>query len=185
MGLLQQIFDLASSYMSKNEPPALTPRPAPPAPDAPAPAPKAIDWAKLKAVAQAQLGALYVFGSKPPISDPKIKTTDCSGFVRWVYGQFGFQVPEGSEEQFEASDPVPQGEQRIGDIGFFRKPGQPTHHVGILLDDGTVIEARGIEASLEAEGLSDDQVITRPQSKWEAFSEFTGWRRLRVVSGAK
>lgn len=137
-----------------------------------------IDWDKFKTLATAQLGKPYVFGVEDD-GNANPAAFDCSELVQWLYEEIGVTVPDGSQNQFDASDPT--DDPKLGDVGFFRKPGEPTHHVGIIYDDVNVIEARGIEPSLEAQGLKDDAVILRPRAKWEAFSEFTGWRRLRAV----
>lgn len=124
-----------------------------------------------------QLNKPYQFGYKPENSDPNPKAFDCSGLVRWVWAQAGVAVPDGSQQQFDASFPVEK--PQIGDVGFFRLPGAPTHHVGLFWTDGKVLEARGFEPILEAQGIKSNCVLLRPQSKWEAFSEFTGWRRFK------
>ena len=160
--------------------PKSDPEPTPTPPQV-APTPASIDWDRMKTMLHGELGVKYVFGSKPDAKNPRPDSFDCSGLVHWAYGEVGITVPEGSQEQFDASDPVSKGNEKFGDVGFFRKPDSPTHHVGIIFDDVNVIEARGIEPSLEAQGLPDDQVILRPRAKWEAFSEFTGWRRFKAV----
>jgi cell wall-associated NlpC family hydrolase len=155
--------------------PAPTPSKTDPEPSQAAPS---IDWAKFKELATEQLGKDYVFGVE---DDGNSNPTqfDCSELVQWLYAEIGITVPDGSMNQFEESDPV--DEPKLGDVGFFRKPGMPTHHVGIIYDDMNVIEARGFQQSLENEGVKSNCVLLRPRYKWEAFSEFTGWRRLRAV----
>lgn len=117
------------------------------------------------AAAESRIGFPYLFGSKWPLVAAPIGPVDCSGFSRWVYWSGGVLIPEGSDNQFHASDPLPHGV--LGALGFFKKPGQPCHHVGVLLNADTVIEARG-EPYMA--------VIHRPRAKWEAWPEFTGWR---------
>lgn len=127
-----------------------------------------------------QINKPYLFGYKPDYeNDLDPKAFDCSALVKWCYTRAGYDVPDGSQQQFDASDPVDS--PQVGDVGFFRKPGEPTHHVGLFWEAGMVLEARGFEPSLEAQGIKSNCVLLRPQSKWEAFSEFTGWRRFRNI----
>lgn len=137
-----------------------------------------VDWTKFKSLATAQLGKDYKFGIE---DDGNSNPTqfDCSELVQWLYEEIGVTVPDGSQNQFDESDPV--DDPKLGDVGFFRKEGEPTHHVGLIYDDTNVIEARGFQQSLEDAGIKSNCVLLRPRSKWEAFSEFTGWRRLKVV----
>lgn len=129
-----------------------------------------LDWTKFHDLGCKQVGKPYVFGTEVKMSDPDPKQFDCSELVEWLYSQIGCKVPDGSHNQFEASEPVKT--PQLGDLGFFRKPGAPTHHVGIYWTDGNVLEARGEPYN---------KVIYRPVAKWEAWKEFTGWRRLKAT----
>ena len=132
----------------------------------------ALDLSKVVEVARTQLGKPYLLGAKWDIHNKNpTGPIDCSGFVRWCYFQgASILIEDGSYDQFgltmAAINPIP------GDLGFFRHPDGVIHHVGLIADDENVIEARGDPFNA---------VILRPRSKWEAFSEFTGWRRLRVL----
>lgn len=135
------------------------------------------DITKLQEIAKSQLGKPYEWGAKPKNDDYNPVSFDCSGFVRWVYGRLGVGLPEGSEQQLLMSKPV-QYTLQIGDLGFFIDP--VTHaskHVGLILDENTVIEARGHEPSLSL----SNQVITRPRRAWEGWHEFSGWRRVGLL----
>lgn len=140
-----------------------------------------LDNTKLQAVAISQLGKLYLFGSKPAINDPTPISFDCSGFIRWVYGQVGIELPEGSEEQRERTVVVERTLQ-IGDVGFFIDPvTKVSKHVGMLINESEVIESRGFEPSLEAKGIPTKMVLIRPRTNWENWHEFSGWRRFAVL----
>lgn len=131
-----------------------------------------LQTARLKQVMISQLGKGYLFGCKPSPSDLNPFEFDCSGLVHWCYAQLGLTVPEGSEDQFEAS--VHIDTPVIGDLAFFRADGSSTtHHVGMLFDDSSVIEARGSPYN---------RVINRPREKWEAWHEFVGWNRFKLLA---
>lgn len=114
------------------------------------------------------LGRPYLLGAKWALGDSEpTGPVDCSGFIRWCYHQGGLVIPDGSKFQYRATEPV-EGEPIPTDLAFFIREGV-THHVGMLFDKDWVIEARGNPYN---------KVIRRPRKKWEAFNEFSGWRRL-------
>lgn len=124
---------------------------------------------KLDLLARSQVGKPYVFGAEVDLKDPDPKAFDCSEFIQWVFNQAGFVVPDGSQNQYAASIPVTPGHEAVGDVGFFKKGDKPVHHVGLLCSHGEVIDARG---------EPHNAVIVRPRAKWDAWKEFTGWRRF-------
>lgn len=122
-----------------------------------------------------QIGKPYLFGYKPNYqTDLNPKAFDCSALVKWCYARAGANVPDGSENQFEASEPVQ--DPQVGDLCFLKSPGGPTHHVGLYWQDGMVLEAHG---SAVWGNEPKFQVILRPQKLWLQQSEFTGWRRFK------
>jgi len=141
--------------------------------------PSGPDLGKVVAVSKAQLGKPYKFGAKWDLKDPEPKgPIDCSGFIRWTWAQVGIAVPDGSQFQYDASCPIVQ--PRPTDLGFFKALGKDCHHVGMILDDVNVIEARGLQKDA-AGNMVYNAVILRPRVKWEAWREFTGWRRLSIL----
>ena len=139
-----------------------------------------VDWSALKTYALQQLGVPYLFGAKPGFDEVYPRAFDCSGYVRWVYGQIGIELPEGSQDQYDLTISLGNALPQLGDVGFFLANGV-THHVGMLLTELEVIEARGYEPALEAEGIKTNQVIIRPRTNWELWREFSGWRRFKAL----
>lgn len=135
---------------------------------------------KLIGFGTAQIGKPYLFGYKPDYQhDLNPKAFDCSALVKWCYTRAGINVPDGSENQFEASEPITEGsEPNVGDLCFLRAPGAPTHHVGMFWENGMVLEAHG---SAVWGNEPKFQVILRPQTLWLQQAEFTGWRRFKNV----
>ena len=66
--------------------------------------------------------------------------TDCSGFTRAVYAEFGIYLPDDPAIQFGYGRPV-YGPPRAGDLVFFDEGGYGISHVGIATGRGTVIHA--------------------------------------------
>lgn len=133
-----------------------------------------IDWAEFKRLGELQLGKPYVFGAVAGADNFDPVAFDCSELVRWLYARVGVKVPDGSDFQYKASVPIKA--PKLGDLGFFKAPDKPCHHVGIWWDSKQVLEARGHPW---------DKVIYRPVAKWEAWKEFTGWRRPVTVLQAE
>jgi cell wall-associated NlpC family hydrolase len=80
---------------------------------------------------------------------------DCSGFTRWVYSlEFGSDVLGGTNtdgqiaELGTTSNPVP------GDLVFFGTSTTNTHHVGIWLGNGNMIDALHTGSNVETDPVS-------------------------------
>jgi LysM repeat protein len=62
-------------------------------------------------------------------------STDCSGWVQYIYKQFGIVLPRTSAQQATTGQHVPFQELQIGDLMFFSvRPDHKISHVGIKLD---------------------------------------------------
>ncbi len=62
---------------------------------------------------------------------------DCSGFVLYVFKEFGIEMPRSSHEQFAAFPTVPRDELQPGDVVFFNGLG----HDGIYIGKGRFIHS--------------------------------------------
>lgn len=82
----------------------------------------------------------YVYGGKSPEDG-----FDCSGFVYYVYKQFGYTLNPGATNQWNSlSDTViPKNDLRPGDLVFFSDNGKVSGmtHVGLYIGDGKMIHA--------------------------------------------
>ncbi|RKN65160.1 cell wall lytic activity [Paenibacillus ginsengarvi] len=110
------------------------------APPAPAPAAAAVAAAytptvadKVASTAQNLLGIRYVWGGTTT------KGFDCSGFVNYVFDQYGVELPRTSLDMYDNVGQSVIGLQ-TGDLVFF-KIGKSTTHVGIYLGDGQFVSA--------------------------------------------
>lgn len=119
---------------------ALFAGPAEPAPigqgQIPVSAPSTGSTGPLGAVANALsvLGTPYVWGGSSPSQG-----FDCSGLVKWAFGQAGIDLPRTAAEQQAAVQPVPSlAQAQPGDLVFY---GDPAYHVGIYLGNGYMIDA--------------------------------------------
>ena len=88
------------------------------------------------AAAKHFLGIKYTWGGTTP------KTGfDCSGIIQYVFRKFGITTPRVSQDQFKGGQAVRNGQQRPGDLIFFRHADGQVGHVGILLGNGKFLHA--------------------------------------------
>lgn len=91
------------------------------------------------------LGVRYVYGGASPRSG-----FDCSGFTRYVYAHFGFELPHYSAGQFQLGRRVARSRLAPGDLVFFDGLG----HVGLYLGGGRFIHAPHSGARVSVDSLS-------------------------------
>ena len=87
-------------------------------------------------LAQQYLGAPYRWGGASPAG------FDSTGFVTWVYSQFGIHLPHSEAGQLASGESVGSDELQPGDVLMFAN----THrrglsHVGIYVGDGEFVHA--------------------------------------------
>jgi cell wall-associated NlpC family hydrolase len=66
---------------------------------------------------------------------------DCSGFVRYVFAQFGQQLPREVQAQFRVGRVVDRNDVRAGDLVFFQTVSPGASHVGIAVGNGEFVHA--------------------------------------------
>src|SRR5690242_13929677 len=110
-------------FPTPNAPVTAAPRPGP-QPSAAATGGSPIGYS-VTSTALALRGAPYRNGGSDPSG------FDCSGFVRYVFGQHGVPVPRTVTEQFHAGQKVDDTEVEPGDLVFFTTVAPGASHVGI------------------------------------------------------
>lgn len=83
------------------------------------------------------LGCSYVYGGNGPSS------FDCSGFTKYIYGQFGYSLNRTATDQLANGASIEKSGLKAGDLVFFRSSGtvKPVSHVGLYIGDGSFIHA--------------------------------------------
>lgn len=75
------------------------------------------------------------------------KGFDCSGFTRYVFEQFGVDLPHTSAGQYQLGQKVARKDLKPGDLVFFNTNGRSISHVGIYIGNNTFVHSesgRGI-----------------------------------------
>lgn len=101
---------------------------------------------RVTALAEANVGQPYVWGGSLPGG------FDCSGFVQYVYGKMGVQLPRTVAEQIGVGKKVDLAGLRPGDLVFFSNTYTAgLSHIGIYLGNNQFVhaadEARGVTVS--------------------------------------
>jgi cell wall-associated NlpC family hydrolase len=128
-------------------PPGANPPATPPA--APAPAhPGTTDGYALSSTALALRGAPYRNGGMDP------NGFDCSGFVRYVFGQHGLGLPREVREQYREGQAVDRARLEPGDLVFFSTTAPGASHVGIVIGGDQFVHAPSERGVVRVESLS-------------------------------
>jgi peptidoglycan DL-endopeptidase CwlO len=87
------------------------------------------------AYARAQIGKPYQWGADGP------STFDCSGLTMMAWRQAGVYLTHYTGAQWAETRHVPVSEARPGDLVFYGSSGATSHHVGLYVGGGQMIEA--------------------------------------------
>jgi murein DD-endopeptidase len=113
-------------------------------------APPASPGSEIAMRAISLLGSPYKWGGSGPTQ------FDCSGLVRFVYGEMGIDVPRTAAEQYSAARRVNLKELAPGDLLFFRTSGRRVSHVAIYAGDGRFIHAPQTGRPVELRTMDDE-----------------------------
>ncbi len=93
------------------------------------------------------MGTPYVWGGATP------KAFDCSGFVQYVFAEYGIELPRTAKEQAGIGDAPRAGDLRPGDLLFFYG-GQGAQHIAIYVGGDTIIHASSAARRVRLDVLS-------------------------------
>ena len=123
----------AEAAQQPEKPKPSAPRPSTPKP--PAPPPTSGGVGAVIAYAQAQLGKPYLWGGDGPDS------FDCSGLTMRAWQQAGVNLYHYTGAQWDQTARVAISDLRPGDLVFFGSSGPSSHHMGLYVGSGQMIEA--------------------------------------------
>jgi uncharacterized protein YraI len=90
---------------------------------------------QIVAFAEQFLGTPYVWAGSSPSG------FDCSGFVSYVFKNFGYTVNRTAASMYTNGVAVDKSELQIGDAVFFASSSESIGHVGIYIGDGEFIHS--------------------------------------------
>ena len=79
---------------------------------------------------------------------------DCSGFTKYVFGQYGVSLPRGVREQFRWGKSVKPDDLAPGDLVFFATTEPGASHVAIAIGGDEFIHAPSSSGVVRVEHLS-------------------------------
>jgi cell wall-associated NlpC family hydrolase len=113
--------------------------------------------ARILATADSYLGKGYVYGGDTPAVG-----FDCSGFVQYVFGHHGVNLPRTSRQQAGAGQALSSkiASLKPGDLMLFSSRGGRVDHVAIYAGNNRILHS-----SAGAGGVVYDDLST-PRGKW-------------------
>lgn len=104
---------------------------------------------QIVAYAKQYLGKPYVWGGNGP------NCFDCSGFTKFVYSHFGYNINRTASAQLKNGVSVSRDSLQPGDLVFFYngKVSTPVSHVGIYIGDNQFIHASSNSYTVEISSL--------------------------------
>lgn len=118
---------------------------------------------RLAGFAQRFLGVPYVWGGASPGG------FDCSGFVYYIYSQYGVSLPRMADEQYHFGQRVPLTDIQPGDLVFYSTYIPGPSHVGIYVGNGQFIHASSGANAVTLTPLSKDYYQTRFLGAFRVF----------------
>ena len=104
--------------------------------------------------AQKFVGYPYVYGGTSPSG------FDCSGFVQYIYRQFGYSINRTATAQLSNGYSVSYDNLRPGDLVFFGY-GSSASHVGMYIGNGQIVHAQNSSTGVVITSLSDSWYASR------------------------
>jgi cell wall-associated NlpC family hydrolase len=110
--------------------------------------------ARVLATADRYVGTRYRYGGESPAEG-----FDCSGFVQFVFGRHGVELPRTSSQQVSAGRAAPREITALqpGDLVFFAAGGRGVDHVAIYAGDGRIIHASAGAGNVRYDGIDTDR----------------------------
>lgn len=122
----------------------------------PAPAPVVAPGLQVASLAQQYVGSRYVWGGSSPSG------FDCTGFVMWVFSQFGVAMPHNEAGQLASGDSVDAENLQPGDVLVFANTyRRGLSHVGIYVGGGQFIHAMDESHGVIVSSLSNSYWAVR------------------------
>ena len=133
----------AATHPTTRPSPRPQPKPKPqPKPTPPPPPSTGGGVSAVLSYARAQIGKPYQWGGTGPDS------FDCSGLTMMAWRQAGVYLSHYTGAQWSETDRVPISDLQPGDLVFYGSSGESSHHMGLYVGGGRMIEAPYTGASV-------------------------------------
>lgn len=129
----------------------LTPPVAQAAPAEPQPTEEELLGQKIAEYASGYIGWKYKYGGKSPDTG-----FDCSGFVYYIYEQFGYRLERVANDQAKQGVEIAHEDVMPGDLLAFYSSGKYVGHIGIYIGKGYYIHAMGSAYGVVLTSLEDE-----------------------------
>jgi cell wall-associated NlpC family hydrolase len=93
------------------------------------------------------LGVKYRYGQSSE------KGFDCSGFVKYIFRNFGFELPHSAYMLYKITKRIESTQAQCGDLVFFITRGKGVSHVGIYLGNNQFIHSPGKGRTVSIDSL--------------------------------
>lgn len=111
---------------------------------------------RLLSFCKAFLGAPYQWGGR------SLMGIDCSGFAQVIYKLFNYRLPRDAYQQAQVGTSVDfLQEAQAGDLAFFDNEEGVIVHVGILLNNHTIVHASEIPGCVVIDAIDNCGIISR------------------------
>lgn len=101
--------------------------------------------------ALSNIGVRYKPGGTTPATG-----FDCSGLVRWTYGQYGIDMPRTAREQMQAGRAVSKEQLQPGDLVVFKISRRRGYHTGIFTGDGKFVHSPSRGKTVRVDAMDSD-----------------------------
>ncbi len=112
-------------------------------------------YSEIKKIAFQFLNAPYLWGGKTHFG------IDCSGFTQMVFKICGYSLLRDAGLQVNQGEPINGLNDALGgDLAFFAKKDNKVYHVGIILDENSIIHASGFVRvdKLDEKGIYNEEM---------------------------
>ena len=104
---------------------------------------------EIVAIAKQYMGVPYVFGGTTPSG------FDCSGFLQYVFKQYGINIPRLADEQYLLGESAKTSQLSVGDLVFFSTYLEGASHCGFYVGDGKFLHTSS-SRGVRIDTLDDD-----------------------------
>lgn len=130
------------------------------------------------------IGLPYKFGAEVDMKlsvDEVVKkrlSFDCSEYTRYVYRKIGYIVPDGSYNQYLASEEIPEDQMEVGDLVFRKKDGRIMHVELVYQVEPTRLVIGAVGSPIDKVRVKNYDDFIKPVDI--KYSQFAGLRRFKI-----